>query len=157
MKLYVINGPSINMLGIREPDIYGKETYGSLLDKIANWAKENNVEVTCLQSNVEGEIVNYIQKAYFEKIDGIVINPAAYTHTSVAILDALKACNIPAIEVHISDIDKREDFRKISLTSKFCYKVIKGLGVNGYLVALDDIKKHLEENLWLVKVIQLLK
>ena len=145
MRLYVINGPSINMLGIREPEIYGKVTYETLLEDIAKWAKELNVEVTCLQSNVEGEIVNYIQQAYFEKIDGIVINPAAYTHTSVAILDALKACNIPAIEVHISDIDQREDFRKTSLTSQYCYKVIKGLGIEGYHVAMKDIKKYLEE------------
>lgn len=145
MKFYVINGPSINMLGIREPDIYGKETYSSLLENISKWAKELGVEVTCLQSNVEGEMVNYIQQAYFEKIDGIVINPAAYTHTSVAILDALKACNIPAIEVHISDIDKREDFRKTSLTSQFCFKVIKGLGIEGYKVAMEELKKHLEE------------
>ena len=145
MKLLVINGPSINMLGIREPDIYGKETYSSLLENISKWAKELNVEVTCLQSNVEGEIVNYIQKAYFDKVDGIIINPAAYTHTSVAILDALKACNIPAIEVHISDIDKREDFRKTSLTSQYCFKVIKGLGTQGYHVAMQEMKKYLEE------------
>ena len=145
MKFYVINGPSINMLGIREPDIYGKETYSSLLENISKWAKDLGVEVTCLQSNVEGEIVNFIQKAYFEKIDGIVINPAAYTHTSVAILDALKACNIPTIEVHISDIDKREDFRKTSLTSQFCFKVIKGLGIEGYKVAMEELKKYLEE------------
>ena len=146
MKLYVINGPSINMLGIREPEIYGKETYASLLESISKWAKELGIEVTCLQSNVEGEIVNCIQKAYFEKIDGIVINPAAYTHTSVAILDALKACNIPAIEVHISDIDKREDFRKISLTSQYCFKVIKGLGIKGYHQAMIEMKRYLEEN-----------
>jgi len=145
MTFYVINGPSINMLGIREPDIYGKESYSALLENISKWAKELGVEVTCLQSNVEGEIVNYIQQAYFDKIDGIVINPAAYTHTSVAILDALKACNIPAIEVHISDIDKREDFRKTSLTSQFCFKVIKGLGIEGYKVAMEELKKYLEE------------
>ena len=145
MRLYVINGPSINMLGIREPEIYGKVTYETLLEDIAKWAKDLNVEVTCLQSNVEGEIVNYIQQAYFEKIDGIIINPAAYTHTSVAILDALKACNIPAIEVHISDIDQREDFRKTSLTSQFCFKVIKGLGIEGYKVAMEELKKYLEE------------
>lgn len=145
MKFYVINGPSINMLGIREPDIYGKESYSSLLENISKWAKELGVDVVCFQSNVEGEIVNYIQQAYFEKIDGIVINPAAYTHTSVAILDALKACNIPAIEVHISDIDKREDFRKTSLTSQFCFKVIKGLGIEGYKVAMEELKKYLEE------------
>ena len=145
MKIYVINGPSINMLGIREPNIYGTETYASLLENISKWAKELNIEVTCLQSNVEGEIVNFIQKAYFEKIDGIVINPAAYTHTSVAILDALKAVNIPAIEVHISDIDQREDFRKTSLTSQYCFKVIKGLGLQGYKIAMEEMKKYLEE------------
>ena len=145
MRLYVINGPSINMLGIREPDIYGKETYSSLLEKINKWAKELKVDIECFQSNVEGEIVNFIQKAFFEKVDGIVINPAAYTHTSVAILDALKACNIPAIEVHISDIDKREDFRKTSLTSQYCFKVIKGEGIEGYHHAIKDMKEFLEE------------
>ena len=96
-------------------------------------------------SNHEGALVDKIQEAYFKKIDAIVINPAAYTHTSIAILDALKACNIPAIEVHISDIDKREDFRKTSLTSQFCFKVIKGLGIEGYKVAMEELKKYLEE------------
>ena len=122
MKIFVINGPNINMLGVREPDIYGKNTYEYLINLILEWSKELNVEVETFQSNVEGEIVNFIQKAYFEKVDGIVINPAAYTHTSVAILDALKAVNIPAIEVHISDINSREDFRKTSLTSSYCFK-----------------------------------
>lgn len=154
MKIFVINGPNINMLGIREPNIYGNETYESLLKNIDLWAKELGIEVECYQSNVEGEIVNFIQKAYFEKANGIVINPAAYTHTSVAILDALKATNIPAIEVHISDIDAREEFRKVSLTSQYCYKVIKGLGIEGYKVALEDIKKHVEETLWQTKEIQ---
>lgn len=144
MRIYVINGPSINMLGIREPNIYGSTTYKDLIEDISLWSKELGLEVECYQSNVEGEIVNFIQKAYFEKIDGIVINPAAYTHTSVAILDALKAVNIPAIEVHISDIDNREDFRKTSLTSQYCFKVIKGQGIKGYKVAMEELKKYLE-------------
>ena len=144
MRIYVINGPSINMLGIREPNIYGSTTYKDLIEDISLWAKELGLDVECHQSNVEGEIVNFIQKAYFEKIDGIVINPAAYTHTSVAILDALKAVSIPAIEVHISDIDNREDFRKTSLTSQYCFKVIKGQGIEGYKVAMEELKKYLE-------------
>ena len=144
MRIYVINGPSINMLGIREPNIYGNTTYKDLIKDISLWAKELGLGVECYQSNVEGEIVNIIQKAYFEKIDGIVINPAAYTHTSVAILDALKAVSIPAIEVHISDIDNREDFRKTSLTSHYCFKVIKGQGIEGYKVAMEELKKYLE-------------
>lgn len=144
MKIFVINGPSINMLGIREPNIYGNESYASLLDKIRNYAVSSNIEIECYQSNVEGEIVNFIQKAFFDKADGIVINPAAYTHTSVAILDALKATNLPTIEVHISNVDKREDFRKISYISEYCLDVIKGEGVDGYIHALNVLKEHLE-------------
>lgn len=146
MKIFVINGPNINMLGIREVNIYGNESYSTLLQKLQSWGKERNVTIEEFQSNVEGEIVNYIQNAYFQKVDGIIINPAAYTHTSIAILDALKATNIPAIEVHISDIDAREEFRKVSLTSQYCFKVIKGLGIEGYKVALDELIKYLEEN-----------
>lgn len=145
MKILIINGPNINMLGIREKEIYGTDTYDSLINSLNQWAKELNIEIETFQSNVEGEIVNFIQKAYFTKADGIVINPAAYTHTSVAILDALKAVNKPAIEVHISDIEQREDFRKVSLTSEACLKVIKGEGLLGYKHALEDLKKYLED------------
>lgn len=132
------------MLGIREPDIYGNITYEKLLELINQWAKEIDIEVECYQSNVEGEIVNFIQKSYFEKADAIVINPAAYTHTSVAILDALKAVNLPAVEVHISDINFREEFRKKSYTSQYCFKTIMGKGVEGYKEALLSAKEYVE-------------
>ncbi|MCQ2776209.1 MAG: type II 3-dehydroquinate dehydratase [Bacilli bacterium] len=145
MKILIINGPNINMLGIREKEIYGTDTYDSLINSLNQWAKELNIEIETFQSNVEGEIVNFIQKAYLTKADGIVINPAAYTHTSIAILDALKAVNKPAIEVHISDVDHREDFRKVSLTCEACLKVIKGEGLLGYKHALEDLKKYLED------------
>ena len=141
MKLYVINGPSINMLGIREPEIYGKETYASLLESISKWAKELGLEVTCLQSNVEGEIVNYIQKAYFEKIDGIVINPGAYTHTSVAIHDALEMFNGEKIEVHLSEVDSREDFRKVNFVRSVCTKTFAGKKEMSYVDAVLYLKK----------------
>lgn len=145
MKFYVINGPTINMLGIREPDIYGETTYDSLIEMIKQWSKELSIDVVCLQSNVEGEIVNYIQDAYFEKANGIIINPAAYTHTSIAILDALKATNLPTIEVHISKVDEREDFRKKSFIKDYCIETITGQGVGGYHLALINLKKYLEE------------
>lgn len=135
MKILVINGPNINLLGLREPDIYGKKTYADLLELISEEAKKLNVEVEFFQSNHEGAIVDAIQQAY-GRIDGIVINPAAYTHTSVAILDALKAVSIPAVEVHISDPVLREDFRKISYTRRACVATIKGKGFDGYLEAL---------------------
>lgn len=144
MKIFVINGPNINMLGIREKDIYGTVTYADLLKQISEWAKKLDIEVECYQSNIEGEIVNFIQKAYFEHADGIVINPAAYTHTSVAILDALKATNIPTIEIHISDVDAREEFRKHSYIREYVIKTIKGEGIKGYQHALVDLKKYLE-------------
>ena len=134
-----MNGPNINMLGIREPEIYGRETYINLVEKIEKYAKENWVEVRCFQSNHEGDIVDEIQKAY-KNFDGIVINPAAYTHTSVAILDALKSVGIPAVEVHISDLSKREDFRQISYVRNYCEKTISGHGFEGYLEAIDYLK-----------------
>lgn len=137
MKILVINGPNINMLGIREPDIYGKNTYKELVKLIKNHAKEKSVKVKFFQSNCEGEIVSAIQKAYFKKVDGIVINPAGYTHTSVAILDALKGTNIPTVEVHISNVDEREDFRKTSFVSLVVLEKISGKGFKGYLEALD--------------------
>ncbi len=147
MKIFVINGPNLNMLGIREVDVYGTETYESLTKNINKWAKELNIEVETYQSNVEGELVNEIQKAFFEKADGIVINPAAYTHTSVAILDALRATKLPTIEVHISNVNEREVFRKFSYIKECCIKSIIGEGLEGYHHALKDLKAYLEAKL----------
>ncbi len=142
-KFLVINGPNINMLGIREPNLYGKENYQSLISMIRKWGKENNIEIECYQSNHEGDIVDKIQEAY-GKIDGIVINPAAYTHTSVAILDALKAVKIPAVEVHITDINKRDEFRKVSYAGQACFAHVIGEGLNGYIKALELLKQQNE-------------
>ena len=136
MKILVINGPNINMLGIREPGLYGNENYEVLLTLIDQWARELNCDVECFQSNHEGAIVDEIQKAYGE-FDGIVINPAAYTHTSIAILDALKAVNIPAVEVHISDVTKREAFRQVSYAGLACEEHIIGKGLDGYRLAME--------------------
>ncbi len=138
MNILVINGPNINMLGIREPEIYGKETYNDLVEKIENHAKEKGIYVSCFQSNHEGDIVDQIQFAY-GVFDGIVINPAAYTHTSVAVLDALKAVQIPAVEVHISDVSSREAFRQISYVRDYCFETISGKGTDGYLLAIDSL------------------
>ncbi len=131
MKLLVINGPNINMLGIREPEVYGNENYNALLKFIKNICDEENIDVKLFQSNHEGEIVDEIQSAY-KKFDAILINPAAYTHTSVAILDALKAVGLPTVEVHLSDISQREDFRKFSYISLVAEKTIYGKGFEGY-------------------------
>ena len=136
MKLLIINGPNLNMLGIREPDHYGRETYADLIKKIEAHAKARGVEVTCLQSNHEGDLVDYIQSAYKAQ-DGIVINPGAYTHTSIAILDAVKAVSVPTVEVHISKVDEREDFRKTSYVRAACIATISGHGTDGYLEAMD--------------------
>ena len=136
MKILVINGPNLNMLGIREPDIYGKQDYKTLEASIRSWATELGHSVTLFQSNHEGEIVDIIQSAY-GVFDGIVINPAAYTHTSVALLDALKAVAIPAVEVHISDVSKREGFRSISFVREYCFATIAGHGFAGYTEAID--------------------
>lgn len=136
MKILVINGPNLNMLGIREPDIYGRETYEDLCRKIRAHAEKRGVEVTLYQSNHEGDLVDVIQQAY-GNIDGIVINPGGYTHTSVAIPDAIKAVAIPAVEVHISDVDAREEFRKISYVRAACVKTIAGHGTDGYTEAID--------------------
>lgn len=136
MKILVINGPNINMLGIREPQIYGNETYDDLLAKIKTHCDSRGAEVEFFQSNHEGALVDAIQKA-LGNYDGIVINPAAYTHTSVALLDALKAVGISAVEVHISDPDLREDFRKISFVRAACKATVKGQGTDGYLRAID--------------------
>ncbi|MBE6827686.1 MAG: type II 3-dehydroquinate dehydratase [Ruminococcaceae bacterium] len=136
-KLLIINGPNINMLGVREPDIYGRLSYGELVKKIGEWASELGCEAECFQSNSEGEIVTKIQRAFFDEVDGIVINPAAYTHTSIAILDALKAVRIPAAEVHISDINTREEFRKTSYAGMACEAHFIGLGPDGYKKAME--------------------
>ena len=136
MKILVINGPNLNMLGIREPAHYGKETYADLVKKIQTHCAEKGVEVTLYQSNHEGDLVDEIQKAY-GVMDGIVINPGAYTHTSIAILDAVKSVAIPTVEVHISKVEEREDFRQISYIRLACVKTITGHGTDGYLEAID--------------------
>ena len=135
MKILVLNGPNINMVGIREPGIYGKQTFADLLQLLDDTAKKLGVELEQFQSNHEGALVDKIQESY-GKVDGIVINPAAYTHTSVAILDALKAVSIPAVEVHISDVDAREPFRQVSYAGMYCEKTVKGQGLQGYAVAM---------------------
>ena len=142
MKILVINGPNINMLGIREPDIYGIESFSSLLALLEQTAKEEQIEIEQYQSNHEGCLVDKIQEAY-GKFDGIVINPAAYTHTSIAILDALKAVGIPAVEVHMSDISQRESFRQVSYPGLACCKTIMGHGIGGYREAILYLKEHL--------------
>lgn len=136
MKILVINGPNINMLGIREPDIYGKEDYNALCSRVEEHCKKIGAELKLYQSNHEGDLVDAIQRAYGE-CDGIVINPGAYTHTSIALLDALKAVGIPTVEVHISQVSKREDFRQISYIRSACVKTITGRGINGYIEAID--------------------
>lgn len=136
MKILVINGPNINMLGIREKHIYGSENYGTLVELCKKTGEELGVEIECYQSNHEGDLVDKIQWAYFNGVDGIVINPAAYTHTSVAILDAVKAVSIPTVEVHISKVEEREDFRQISYIRSACCRTITGQGINGYAMAI---------------------
>ena len=136
MKLLVINGPNINMLSIRETEIYGTVDYQGLIKMIKDYCDNKQVECAFFQSNHEGAIIDCIQSAY-KKYDGIIINPAAYSHTSIAILDALKAVKIKTVEVHISDIEKREPFRRFSYVSQYAQKVIKGQGINGYLLAVD--------------------
>ena len=136
MRILVINGPNLNMLGIREPDHYGKETYADLIKKIEQHCAQKGVEVELFQSNHEGDLVDKIQSAY-QNADGIVINPGAYTHTSIAILDAVKAVGIPTVEVHISKVEQREDFRQISYIRLACVKTITGHGTDGYLEAID--------------------
>ena len=143
MKFLIINGPNLNLLGLREPDIYGEKNYDYLCKLIKDYCDKKNIATEFFQSNHEGNIVDKIQSAY-QKIDGIIINPAAYTHTSVAILDALKAVNIPAVEVHISDVDSREEFRQISFVRYFCFKTISGKGFNGYLEAVDVLIEKLK-------------
>ncbi|MBQ8414935.1 MAG: type II 3-dehydroquinate dehydratase [Clostridia bacterium] len=137
MKIYLLNGPNLNMLGIREPDKYGSESYSTLIDRVKKHCEEKGVEVVCYQSNHEGELVDKIQEAYFEGADGIVINPGAYTHTSIAMLDAVKAVRIPTVEVHISKVEEREDFRQVSYIRSACVKTITGHGLMGYTEAID--------------------
>ena len=139
MKLLILNGPNLNLLGLREPDIYGRQTYADLEAFVAACCKARGVEYEMFQSNHEGVLVDTIQQAY-GRVDGIVINPAAYTHTSVAILDALKAVSIPAVEIHISKVDAREPFRQISYAGMACEKTIKGLGIEGYRQAILYLK-----------------
>lgn len=136
MKILIINGPNINMLGIREPEIYGRQTYADLVAKINAHCEKNGIDVACYQSNHEGALVDAIQGAY-GVYDGIVINPAAYTHTSIALLDALKSVGIPTVEVHISAVEEREDFRQVSFVRPACIKTITGHGTDGYLEAID--------------------
>lgn len=147
MKLLVINGPNINMLGIREVNIYGSENYKTLLERLNNIAIEENIELEHIQSNHEGAIVDKIQEAY-QNFDGIVINPAAYTHTSVAILDALKAVSLPTVEVHISKVSEREDFRQVNFIRDYAIKSFEGLGIAGYEKAILYLKNYLEEEQW---------
>lgn len=144
MKIMIINGPNLNMLGIREPGIYGAETYATLIEKIKSHCAEKNIDCEFYQSNHEGDLVDCIQGC-FGKIDGIVINPGAYTHTSIAILDAAKAVQIPCVEVHISAVEKREDFRQISYIRQACFATITGHGTDGYLEAVDLIEEKLNE------------
>lgn len=145
MKLLVINGPNLNMLGIREPAIYGSGTYTELLELIRAHAERRGAEVSFFQSNHEGTLVDAIQQAYFDGVEGIILNPAAYTHTSVALLDALKAVAIPTVEVHISDVAAREDFRQISYVRPVCIATVTGRGFAGYLDAMDILLKGAAE------------
>lgn len=142
MKLMILNGPNLNLLGIREPTIYGAETYTDLIQKIEQHAKTIDVDVVCYQSNHEGDLVDAIHRAYFEGFDGIVINPGAYTHTSIALLDAVKGTAIPTVEVHISAVEQREDFRQISYIRSACVLTVSGQGTNGYLQAMDFLKNR---------------
>lgn len=143
MKILVINGPNINFLGIREKGIYGTQNYQYLLDMIQNKAKECSCEIETFQSNHEGAIIDRIQEAYFDGTQGIVINPGAYTHYSYAIRDALASITVPKVEIHISDITKREEFRKVSVTKDSCDKQIYGHGLEGYLMAIDEVRKNI--------------
>lgn len=143
MKLYVLNGPNLNFLGIREPAHYGMTTYAQLIDLIETHCREKHIEVCCLQSNHEGALVDWIQAAYLREADGIVINPGAYTHTSIAILDALQAVRLPTVEVHISKVEEREAFRQISYLRAACVKTITGHGISGYLEAIDYLSESI--------------
>ncbi len=141
MKVLVINGPNLNMLGIREPQIYGAQTYDDLVQTVTDAAVQRGVDIAFFQSNHEGALVDAIQQAYFDKVDGIILNPAAYTHTSVALLDALKAVSIPTVEVHLSDVAKREAFRQVSYVREACVATVCGKGFAGYVEALDILMR----------------
>lgn len=145
MKILVINGPNLNMLGIREPAIYGSGTYAELLELIRAYGEKTGAEVSFFQSNHEGALVDAIQQAYFDGVEGIVLNPAAYTHTSVALCDAVKAVAIPTVEVHISDVTKREAFRQVSYVRDACVATVMGKGFAGYLEAMDILRKGAKE------------
>lgn len=145
MKILVINGPNINMLGIREPGIYGRDNFNTLCETVQTYSEDNGIEVKLFQSNHEGALVDEIQAAY-GVFDGIVINPGAYTHTSIALLDAVKAVSIPTVEVHISDVASREDFRQISYIRAACVKTICGHGIKGYTEAMEFLKENYGEN-----------
>lgn len=144
MKLLVLNGPNLNMLGIREPDQYGAKTYTNLVNHINEYCSKKNYDVLVLQSNHEGDLIDKIQEAYFEKIDGIVFNPGGYTHTSIALLDAIKAVSIPTVEVHISKVEEREDYRQISYIREACIATISGKGIDGYTEAIDLLAKQIK-------------
>ena len=145
MKLLVINGPNLNFLGIREPGIYGKDTYTTLVERLEQKAKAEGIELECFQSNSEGAIIDRIQQAYFEDVDGIVINPGAYAHYSIAIRDALASVEIPKIEVHISNVYQREEFRHKSVITPVCTGEILGLGLQGYFLAIDAMKEYVKQ------------
>ena len=145
MKIYVINGPNLNMLGIREPGIYGNGSYADLMDMVNGRCNELGIDVVCYQSNHEGDLVDKIQEAYFEGADGIVINPGAYTHTSIALLDAVKSVRIPTIEVHISKLSEREDFRQVSYIRLACEKTISGMGLDGYIEAINYLYEKIRK------------
>ena len=142
MKLLILNGPNINMLGIREPGIYGKESYRDLEDKAFAYARERGHDLRILQSNHEGDLVDWIQEAWRDGVEGIVINPAAYTHTSIALLDAVKAVGIPTVEVHISKGEEREDFRQVSYIRKACIATVTGRGIEGYIDAIKILEER---------------
>lgn len=144
-KIYIINGPNLNMLGIREPELYGKTDYTALVKTVKAHAKSLGFKAVCYQSNHEGDIVDKIQEAFFKGACAIVINPGAYTHTSVAILDAVKSTCVPTVEVHISKVEEREDFRQTSYIRSACIKTITGQGIKGYTLAMDFIKDYLEQ------------
>ena len=146
MKVYVIHGSNMNMLGIREPDIYGRQTYDDLVEYIRARCEENGMEPEFFQSNHEGTLIDEIQRAYFSRVDGIVFNPAGYTHTSIALADAVKAVSIPTVEVHISYVSERETYRQISFVRAVAIDTVEGQGLNGYLIAMDALKNHLINN-----------
>ena len=143
MKLYIINGPNLNMLGVREPDVYGNTGYKTLINEINDKCNRLGIECVCYQSNHEGDLVDKIQEAYFNGADGIVINPGAYTHTSIALLDAVKATALPTVEVHISKLEQREAFRQVSYIREACVKTISGMGTQGYFLAIDFLADYI--------------